>query len=169
MWNFSKLQNTEASSHNLVSKAPLNCWQAGPGYSQTIKSQVFLDLTSHLVVFILRIKSSAYPRSPSRHGSQTITESSLRMDVSVSAWIGGVPQKVGQFNYMCAQLSPPLKAQHLIMTLDVSSFPLRLPCFPGGSRASPVNRFDEVPCIVSCLGERTLRLVSVSNFNLSQL
>lgn len=95
------------------------CWQANLWHSQTVKFPVSPELTFHLVVFVLRIKPSAYPHTPSRHGSQTITHSFFRMDVPVSCWIGRVPQKVGQFNYMNTQLSSPLKASHLIMIQDM--------------------------------------------------
>lgn len=137
---------------------------------KALSSHASLESTFHLVVFVLRIKSSAHPHNASRHGSQTITHSSFQMDVPVSVRVRRMPPKVGHFNYMCTQLSPPLKARRLITMLDVqSAFPLCLTYFPGGSRASPVSHFDEVPYTLSCLGETTLRLVSVSNFNLSQL
>lgn len=127
-------------------------------------------LTSHLVVFVLRIKPSLYPLALSRHGSQTITRSFFRMVVHASSFTGRVPKEVDHFNYTDPQLSSPFRAlrpHH--NTHCASAFYQCLPCFPGGSEASPVSRFDEVPYIVSCLRERTLRIISASNFNLSQL
>lgn len=97
----------------------VNCWQANLWHSQTVRFPVSLQLTFHLVVFVLRIKHSAYPHTPSRHGSQSIIHSFFRMDVPVPSWIGGVPQKVGQFNYTYTILSPPLRASRLIIIQNV--------------------------------------------------
>lgn len=127
-------------------------------------------LMCHLVVFVLRINPSLYPLAPSRHGSQTITCSFFRMDVHASSRIERVPKKVGHFNYMDTQLSSPFRASRLHHnTHCASAFLPCPPCFLGGSGASPVSRFDEVPYIVSCLREKTLRIISASSFNLSQL
>lgn len=109
-----------------------NCWQAYLQCSHIVKFPVSPELTFHLVAFVLRITPSLYPHAASRRGSQTITRSFFRMDVHASFGTGRVPQKVGQFNYMDALLSPPFSASRPIHNMHcASAVSPCLPCFPG--------------------------------------
>lgn len=119
MLRFQQKSHQKAGQHNFV--VGLCAWILRNAdhpvwHSPTLTFLVFLDLTSYLV-FIPKIKSSAYPHAPPWRGSQTIMNSFFQIDVPISARIG-VPQKVGQFNYVCMRLSPPFRTSHLIVVLD---------------------------------------------------